>query len=270
MAKIIRTPARNLTVCGDRPNASDFFPPPPPVTEYALNFDGVNDYLQNDASTPFTQWERTQATTFYTKLFVTSSTLSYPVFSTLTNNDQGILYFITNRRFSVQIRSNSGTDRLFVRMVNEIPRDELNTIQVTYDGSNDANNINIYVNGVLAPKDILTNALTASIINTQNSLYIGRLRNTDLLLYNSYILNVSFVDYVQNAAERSNDLANGFQTAPSGNFLFNLPLIYKDNGTGNIATLDSTIPIPEQAQNLDMNYFGYPNPLVLDTNLIEI
>lgn len=274
MAKIIRTPARNITVCGVRPDGSVFFPPPPPppAISYALAFDGVNDYLQNSVGTPFVQWQRTQAFTFefFLKSPVTVNGLFQSIFdSRFGANFRGVAVFITNTgRLEIQLLSTPSIVAI-ARTANSVAG--ATHIAITYAGDSNANNINIFINGILVTKLVAANSLTNTITGTtQVTVGFRNLAGSGNLYFVGDMKEVSFTNYAKTQPEINADIAAGTQLAGTGSFLFRLPLIYKDNGTGNIATLDSTVPIPELAQSLNMQYFGYPNPLVLGTNLIEI
>jgi hypothetical protein len=48
----------------------------------SLNFDGINDYVMNSVMTPYTQFERTQAFTFYANLDFNSFIFTRAIFST--------------------------------------------------------------------------------------------------------------------------------------------------------------------------------------------
>lgn len=68
---------------------------------------------------------------------------------------------------------NTDANRLFVTSTLTVNNNAWHHAVVTYDGSSNASNVKMYIDGVSDTTQIITNALTATILNS-HSFYIGR------------------------------------------------------------------------------------------------
>ena len=284
MAKIIRTPSRFVTICGTRPTFADFFPPapPPPPPAYALRLDGVNDQIRSQTTAQggldLVQWGFTQPFTFRVviKDYVpqTGTRGVYDARTVL----NGILLSIADNKVQLFMRSNANI--LFVISDTVLTASDVD-IAITYDGSRLASGVNFYVNDVLTTKTISSNNL-AGFDNLGAIFYtIGNNNNVagSVTFLSATIRHLSFVNYVKSVAEMSADFTAEKQSIGTGAWLL-APVepIYDGTTFNQIKTLDTAginaaFPNPNafvNAQGYKMNLLGYPNPLVIGTNLIAI
>jgi hypothetical protein len=292
MAKIIRTPSRFVTICGTRPTFADFFPPapppppppPPPAIGYALNFDGVNDHIRSQTTAQggldFVQWERTQAwTCFIDYNPVFNSTLQF-IYSSATNSDLSglsILLLDTNR-MRVSLVHNRITNNRIDVIFN--PPLVAGILQITYNGSSLPIGLSVRFNDVAVPAiSFSVFNLTASIIIPASKAFTIGINDPFGFPFRGILKHLSFVNYVKSVAEMSADFTAKKQSIGTGAWLL-APVepIYKNNFSTQIKTLSVAginAPLPNSnafvnAQGYKMNLIGYPDPLVLGTNLIQI
>ena len=226
------------------------------------------------------QWERTQPFTYFVRI---KSIVPYVAAMTLfaTNKtvaDRGIVITMFDTGISLDLYSGIDSNRSIV--IQPIPsQTEDAIIQITYDGGSSTSGMKLYYNNVLLTTYTLNiSSLTGSIINTANSFVIGvnpfRGRHLNGLLYNT-----SIVNYVKSVAEMSADFTAKKQSIGTGAWLLAPVEPIYDGTTGKqIKTLDTAsinAPLPNpnafvNAQGYKMNLLGYPNPLVIGTNLIAI
>ena len=275
MAKIIRTPSRFVTICGTRPTFADFFPPPPP-TAYALNFDGVNDYLESSAN--FTQWEKSQAFTFCA-IFNCNDVTSGQVLFTLNGVFEPNRYVmqITDGAIGFQIRL-AGAIR--VNVITAPISTGLNVVHITSSGIGANPLTEVYVNGVASGTVTFSTLLIGdSFLLTNKAFRIGRNLANFTNYFNGTIRNISALDTVQTPSQIANDVATLRQNLNGANWLLAPVEPIYDGTTGKqIKTLDPAsinAPLPNvnafvNSQGYKMNLIGYPDPLVLGTNLIAI
>jgi hypothetical protein len=283
MAKIIRTPSRFVTICGTRPTFADFFPPPPP-TAYALNFDGVNDYIRSRTTAQdgldFVQWERTQAWTCfidYNPVFINSTQF---IFSSVTNSDfEGLSIFLVNGRIRVSLVHTRVPPENRLDVIFDTPL-VAGIVQITYNGNSLANGLAVRFNDVAVPVfSILRNILTNTIIIPASKAFTIGINIPVGFPFRGTLKHLSFVNYVKSVAEMSADFTEKKQSIGTGAWLL-APVepIYDGTTSNQIKTLDTAsinAPLPNpnafvNAQGYKMNLLGYPNPLVIGTNLIAI
>jgi hypothetical protein len=191
------------------------------VQSKGLQFDGVNDYV---ISTQDVSWERTQAWTFFFK---------YKNVNWFTDFANGIFIFaradVSSQYFT--ITASTGTNALTVFFFNAVgnqfnidySRNTLpsnGTIQITYNGTpNLAASIQMYVDNVLynTGKTEGQITLTGTLIGTNQKAQIGRFGQ---MTAGSVIQEISLVNYVKSAGERTTDYNAGYQSKGSGDYLF--------------------------------------------------
>ena len=235
--------------------------------KYALRFDGVNDYLQNNVSTPFTQWERTQPWTFFAKVKqnVRGGTFFYSGDFSSGSFFRGIAIARTaSGQWQIYLRSLVPTNQSSILVFRNDAAIFDGVVQITYDGSSDANGIKLYLNGIDSLLIISQNALAGTLINGLNRYTIGRLVNIAPLYFNGLMEELSFVNYAKSPAEIAADYAAGTQSAGSGSFLLNVKPIYPDF----ITSLNPAVPFLETAQNTQVDIIGKTNPMLFGTDLV--
>ena len=134
---------------------------------YSLDFDGVNEFIQLPVNSAF-DLENTHAFSFeaWVKL---GDIIGFK--SLFRKYDAGINrgYFliISGNEVRFDLQNNGGSNGAIVESVGAgLVVGQWHHVVGTYDGSNDANNINLYLDGVLQTKTIVSNTLTGTIINT--------------------------------------------------------------------------------------------------------
>ena len=194
---------------------------------YALRKDGVNDYVENNVTTPFIQWERDVPWTFFCSLINSDPTVLNELFDCriVPPSRRGIVVAILEsgrgNLLIVEIR-NYGTGHLNdirVESVDAVPSGSKVTVQITYDGSSTAAGVKMYINNVESATTIIADTLSATIINNQNLFYIGADIATGIVTAAGDFRWLSFVDYVKNAIERAEDHNSYTQSDNSGNYL---------------------------------------------------
>ena len=284
MAKIIRTPSRFVTICGTRPTFADFFPPPPPAIEYALTFDGVNDHIRSQTTAQggldFVQWERTQAWTCfidYNPVFINDFEFIY---SSATNSDlNGLsILLLPNNKTRVSLIHNRITE-IRLDVVFDTPL-VAGILQITYNGNSLPSGLAVRFNNVAVPaiSNLFNNLSNTIIIPASKAFTIG-INDPFGFPFRGIIKHLSFVNYVKSVAEMSADFTAKKQSIGTGAWLL-APVepIYTNNLSTPIQTLSVAginAPLPNSnafvnAQGYKMNLLGYPDPLVIGTNLIAI
>jgi hypothetical protein len=228
---------------------------------FALKFDGVNDYLESNAS--FTQWERTQPWTLFIRSdgWVHNSSFQtiYDTRGQIGSFDRLIIVrFDSNRLDLVFQNSSSPVNRLYVQAT----INSFNIIQITYSGNSNTSGVNIYVDNVPRSFTIINNNLSSSIINAFNKFRIGRDYFVNERYFKGVLNEVSFINYVKNTSELTADFNSGTQSQGTGSFLLRVIPTFSNN----IQTLNPSVPFKELSQNLDMSIFGKTNPMDIDTD----
>jgi len=285
MAKIIRTPSRFVTICGTRPTFADFFPPtPPPPIEYALTFDGVNDHIRSQTTLQggldFVQWERTQAWTCFIDYTPVYTNAFQFIYSSATNSDlNGLsILLLPDNKIRVSLLHNRLAN-IRLDVVFAITLDK-GILQITYNGNSLPSGIAVRLNDVAVPvSSILFNNLSNTIIIPASKAFTIGINDPFLFPFRGRIQHLSFINYVKSVAEMSADFTAKKQSIGTGAWLL-APVepIYTNNFLTPIKTLSVAsinAPLPNSnafvnAQGYKMNLIGYPDPLVLGTNLIAI
>ena len=284
MAKIIRTPSRFVTICGTRPTFADFFPPAPPAIPYALNFDGVNDQIRSQTTAQggldFVQWERTQAWTCFIDYNPDYISDFQFIYSSATDSDFGglsIFLVDTNRIRVSLVHSRSTPNRLDVIFDTPLVA---GILQITYNGNSLASGLAVRFNDVAVPVfSILIDILTNTIIVPASKAFTIGINDPVGFPFRGIMKHLSFINYVKSVAEMSADFTAKKQSIGTGAWLL-APVepIYDGTTSKQIKTLDTVsinAPLPNSnafvnSQGYKMNLIGYPDPLVLGTNLIAI
>jgi hypothetical protein len=141
----------------------------------SLSFDGVNEFINctnnpvfnfnNSNSFTIATWAKFDNLTGFSTLvskwqIVTATTTATGYYLGTFNNRLIFSLFYTNMSL-IQVRTTI-----------DLNLNEWYYLAVTYDGSSDANGVNLYINGVLQPKTIITNTL-AGPTQTNEPLQIG-------------------------------------------------------------------------------------------------
>jgi hypothetical protein len=153
-------------------------------------------------------------------------------------------------------------------------------VQITYNGNSLPSGLAVRFNNVAVPVLlILQNNLSNTIIVPASKAFTIGINNTLGFPYRGTLKHLSFVNYVKSVAEMSADFTAKKQSIGTGSWLL-APVepIYTNNFSTPIQTLSVAginAPLPNSnafvnAQGYKMNLIGYPDPLVLGTNLIQI
>lgn len=194
------------------------------VQSYGLQFDGVNDNIK---STQDVSWERTQAWTFFAKLkdVTWATNLANCLFtfrSASVTKYLSIGGITTLNDLVIILRNTAATNDLVARFTNRNTIPSNSTIQITYSGNSLLTGLRLFVNNVertaRGAGEIQT--LSATIIESGQNAFIGTLANSNFMTANSKIQEISFVNYVKSAGERTADYNAGFQSKGSGDWLF--------------------------------------------------
>jgi hypothetical protein len=196
------------------------------VQSKGLQFDGVNDFV---ISTQDVNWERTQAWTLFAKLkdVIWATNLANAIFSFASSSGNkffGIGGMTTSNHLLVILRNTVTTNDLVVRFENRDTIPSNATIQITYSGNSLLTGVRLFVNNVerttRGPGEVQT--LSSSITETGQKAMVGSSGTTGIrfMTANSKIQEISFVNYVKSAGERTADYNNGFQSKGSGDWLF--------------------------------------------------
>jgi hypothetical protein len=191
------------------------------TAEHFLKFDGSNDFLINDASTPFTQWERTQPWTFFAKFMMPSATQS-ALYSSMVAVNAGITIWgrlsITGRP-TVEMAATSSVRTFAQPSGFAFVAGTVYTLQLTYNGNSSFTGFSWRINDIpYTSQNTVSNNLSGTIINPQNSFQVGKRYLNDSSM-NGWIQEVSFVNYVKSVAEMQADFAAGTQSQGTGNYL---------------------------------------------------
>ena len=251
---------------------------------YAFKSDGVNDYFQSQTTTQggldFVQWERTQAwTCFIDYNPVFNSNFQFIYSSVTGSNGIGLsIFLLSNNKIRVSLVHSVGPEnRLDVTFDTPLIA---GIIQITYNGNSLANGLAVRFNNVAVPVlSIVRNILTQTIIVPASKAFTIGINDTIGFPYTGTLKHLSFVNYVKSVPEMSADFTAKKQSIGTGVWLL-APVepIYKNNFSTQIKTLSVAginAPLPNSnafvnAQGYKMNLLGYPNPLVIGTNLIAI
>lgn len=249
-------------------------------SDYALNFNGTNQYLQSRTTAQggldFVQWERTQPWTFSFFSFTRQTQLiNSCIFDNRLNSGRGILVEYANNT-TIRIRIFSAANNYLG--VDFIVNTESKNYTIIYDGSSSFNGINMYQDSILCTKSLISESLTSSITGS-NSFSIGFRNTTGQNLYNGIISHISFVNYIKSTLELTEDFNNKKQSVGTGSWLL-APIepIYNNNGSKQIKTLSTTSinnPLPNpnaflNQQGYKLNLVNYPTTLVKGVNLIKL
>jgi len=167
-------------------------------------FDGVDDYLNMgiksifdiDGSDSFTfsSWVL-KSGGLYFPIFVK---LSYPNVSTL----DGYRCYVNTATNEIYVNLYStGSNNITVSSVDSISNNVWYNVVVTYDGSQNANGINIYLNGDLLTLNIGSNTYSGTLINNENLTFGGQPTLTNPLYGTGNISNVLLYNKVLSQSE---------------------------------------------------------------------
>jgi len=138
------------------------------IINQGFSFDGVNDYvnlgnnLDFDGSTAFTFnfWVNKNANKFHALINKQGGSPNYTGYIFRINQTSpGKLELIIN---------STSTNRIFCTSSDSFPSSIYSMVTVTYDGSQNANGVKFYINGVDAGLIITANTLTTSISNSND------------------------------------------------------------------------------------------------------
>jgi archaellum component FlaF (FlaF/FlaG flagellin family) len=167
-------------------------------------FDGVDDYLKMDINSIF-DIDGSNSFTF-SSWVLKSGGLFFPIFQKLyypnASTQDGYRCYIrtgTNEIF-VNLYS-AGNSNITVSSVDSISSNVWNNIVVTYDGSQDANGINIYLNGDLLTLNIGSNTYSGTLITGEHLTFGGQPTPTNPLYGTGNISNVSLYNKVLSQSE---------------------------------------------------------------------
>ena len=156
---------------------------PPVTTCQSLLFDGVNELLQLPINSAF-DLQNTHSFTFSAWVKLGNIIGFKSLFRKYDSGiNRGYFLIVNGDEIRMDLQNNAGINGAIVETVGAgMIAGNWYHIAGSYDGSNDANNLNLYLNGVLQAKTIIANTLTGTIINT-SFLNIGG----DLLYFNGNI-----------------------------------------------------------------------------------
>jgi hypothetical protein len=167
-------------------------------------FDGVDDYLNMgiksifdiDGSDSFTfsSWVLKSGGDF----FPIFQKLYYPNGSTI-DGYRCYIRTVTNEIF-VNLYS-AGNNNITVSSVDSISNNVWNNIVITYDGSQDANGINIYLNGDLLTLNIGSNTYSGTLITNEDLTFGGQPTPTNPLYGTGNVSNVSIYNKELSSSE---------------------------------------------------------------------
>jgi hypothetical protein len=192
------------------------------VQSKGLQFDGVNDYV---ISTQDVSWERNQPFTFYAKYkninWAANLKNSLFQFSVGLSAAANAIYFGGAASSDMLIRS-SATNQLVATFANRSMLPSTGVIQITYSGNSLLSGFRFFVNdlenGVRGINQSET--LTTNIVTSSQKALIGQTNNSVFFTPNSKLQEISFVNYVKSAGERTTDYNNDYQSKGSGDYLF--------------------------------------------------
>ena len=139
------------------------------VVENTLRFDGTNDYVELD-DVPF-DFEYSDPITIEA-WFKRDSNTQQMIYSKSGSGYYELAFVGEKLFFQLQ---NGGSNNLQAETVNTFTDSNWHHVAFTYDGSNDSNNFNFYVDGVLEQKNLIANNAfggTGSVLS-DNPAYIG-------------------------------------------------------------------------------------------------
>lgn len=232
--------------------------------EYAVVLDGLNDYFQ---AVNFQQWEWDQPFTF--EFWGDTGLLSSQII--FTTQGQSITdvtnrYVVVSRAsglFDVQIRGlepgASGARIFYIRL--DIPNpNSLHKISIAVDRLNGV--YRAVVDGLTVPFDLMLNTTTFTSFFSTNSVRVGRNIGPFTTHYNGAMRHLCFRNTVMSEAQMKANQAANFELSTSANSRF----LFRPTSKHQSDLIDPTIPMVEGAQGLDMEYNGYPNPLIQGTH----
>lgn len=197
-----------------------------PLINNGLRFDWVNDFVTNNAGTPFTERDYTQPWTFFIDMDKQNFSQHW-LFSTrnIWGNIQPWLYIWmeNGRRPIVSMRWSNGSLLQWYMYPGIVPNG-YRTLQITYTWSGNWTWLTYYVNGVnVATVGNSWANITATMINWDNYCEIWRSLNTFVywdLYYTGKMQDLSFVNYVKTPAEILADHVAGTQSVWTWSYLF--------------------------------------------------
>jgi hypothetical protein len=163
----------------------------------AMVFDGSNDYVN---ITNQIQFERTDSFTISAWIrsnnsnnnqIVNNENSSYRGYQFAINSSGNLIFFL---------RNTVSTNFIGTITIEEILPNKWHFLLVTYDGSSNANGVNLYANGLLMPKNIVGNNLTQTTIS-DNTTWIGKRSAVSNGPFNGYIPNVQIYNRALTEAE---------------------------------------------------------------------
>ncbi len=140
---------------------------------YSLEFDGVDDYIEVTNESNF-DFERVDEFTFeawiYTREY-NSATIFNKVFAG--SADRGFRFALYDTYLYFALFYDRGsTNELVLISDGELPLNQWTHVAAVYDGSNNANNVKLYINGVEQGNNIISNSLSSTTLN-DNPFRIG-------------------------------------------------------------------------------------------------
>lgn len=222
-----------------------------PVNPNSLNFDGLNDYVTSDISTPFNQWDISQPWTFFISFKGASwLTSNRAFFSTKAASSGGITEIAlqgASTSLLLLMRASGGDLRIDIPAANLPGNTE--TLQISYDGSTNASGISVYVDGVQVSYNITTDSLAGTLINGDNAFTVGRTIPAFFPTAGKMRW-MSFVNYVKDISQIQSDHANRLQAVGTGAYL--MALDFNQSAGLSFTSVGG--------QNLTMNVFGQLAP----------
>lgn len=139
------------------------------IINQGFSFDGVNDYvnlgnvLNFDGSTPFTfnAWVNKSADKFQSIICKIGGSPNYTGYNFRINQD-------FSGRLELLLNNTAPTNWIYCKSTTAYTNGAYSMLTVTYDGSQDANGVTFYINGVDAGLTITANSLTLSVSNSYN------------------------------------------------------------------------------------------------------
>jgi hypothetical protein len=196
-----------------------------PSVGYSLNLDWINDYVTNNALTPYSQPSKTQAFTAFVYVDLDLASLNnINVFYTtrytswLTPN---IVFWIHDYQNRVMTDFRDGLGGLLRVMTTNVVTTGKHSYTATYDWSWLATGVAMYIDWLLVPTTIISNTLVGDIINPWNALFVWNVPfATWVPALDWKIRWVSLVDYIKTAAEILADHNLWVQSIWAGSYLF--------------------------------------------------
>jgi len=163
---------------------------------YALDFDGVNDYIDCGDSDDFSFGNGTTDSEFTFSVWINAD--NYPSGSICilgkdqTNNNREYVLGVWNAKVKIFIKSQGGNNQQSIDSTTSLSANQWYHIAATYDGrggSNAADGLTIYINGIAETPTNITKQSYTFMSNTTSYFAIGQYFNA--AFFNGKISNVS-------------------------------------------------------------------------------